>query len=104
MQPAGTKGTYRELYVDHRLARIVCSSCKLAQDVGPDSRDYELWYKTDFKGHTLWARNEEHAHALIEWLSSGRSATGTIYEALPRWMVTDRAKVVAKLRKLVARG
>jgi hypothetical protein len=56
------------------------------------------------EGHTLWARNEEHAHALIEWLSSGRSGTGTSYETLPKWMITDRAKVVAKLRKLVDGG
>lgn len=104
MTPSGTKGSYREVYVDHRLARIVCPSCSLVQEVGPGGRGYELWYKTDWKGHTLWARNEEHAHALIEWLSSGRSGTGTPYEALPKWMITDRAKVVAKLRKLVGGG
>jgi hypothetical protein len=104
MRPEGTKGTYREVYVAHRLERIVCSSCGLIQEIGPGADDYELWYKTDFKGHTLWARNEEHVLGLIEWLSSGRSATGTPYEALPQWMVTDRAKVVANLRKLVAAG
>lgn len=104
MRPEGTKGTYREVYVAQRLERILCSSCGLIQEIGSGPHDYELWYKTDFRGHTLWARNEEHAHHLIEWLSSGRSATGTSYEALPQWMVTDRAKVVAKLRKLVAAG
>lgn len=104
MTPSGTKGSYREVYVAHRLVRIVCPHCKLIQEVGPGGLDYELWYKTEFKGHTLWARNEAHAHALIEWLSSGRSGTGTRYEALPQWMVTDRAKVVAKLRKLVDAG
>lgn len=101
MRPHGTKGSYREPYVAHRLERIVCDGCGLAKDVGPTEGDYELWYETDFKGHALWARNEQHARALIEWLSSGRSATGTPFEALPQWMVTDRVKVVAKLRKLL---
>jgi len=104
MRPEGTRGSYREVYVDHRLERIVCHGCGLAQAVGPGGHDYELWYKTDFRGHTLWARNEAHVHALIEFLSSHRSGTGTAFEALPQWMITDRAKVVAKLRKLLAAG
>jgi hypothetical protein len=99
MVPSGVRGTYRDVYLDHRLDRIVCPSCGLATTVALGT-GYELFYRADFRGHTLWARNEEEIDALIDWLLSGRSGTGTAFEALPQWMITDRAKVVERLRKL----
>lgn len=99
MVAPGLRSTYRDLYPDFRVERIVCPSCGLAKTVEPGT-SYELYYRTNFRGHTLWARNEAHIDALIAWLSSGRSATGTEFEALPQWMVSDRAKVVERLRRL----
>jgi hypothetical protein len=103
MVPSGTRGTYREVYLDYRLERIICPSCGLATIVEPGT-GYELYYRVDFRGHTLWARNEAHIDELIAWLTSGRSATGTPFEALPKWMLRDRAKVVERLRALRDRG
>ena len=100
MKESGTRGSYREVYIAFRLARLVCDHCKLVREPAPGSDAYELYYKTNFRGHTLWARDERHIDALIEFLESTRSATGTSFEALPKWMITDRAKVVAALRKL----
>ena len=99
-KPSGTKGTYREVYVDFRIDRILCAHCGLAKSASTSPLPYELWYRSNFRGHTLWARNEDHVDSLIEHLTHGRSLTGTSYEALRRWMVTNRSKVVEALRKL----
>lgn len=96
---SGTRGTYREVYLDYRLERIICPACGLATNVEPGT-GYELYYRTDFRGHTLWARNEDHIDALVAWLTSNTSATGTPFEALPQWMLRNRAKVVECLRSL----
>lgn len=103
MVPCGTRGTYREVYVDYRLERIVCPSCGLATIV-KFGTSYEFYYRTDFRGHTLWARNEAHIDALIAWLTSNESATGRQFETLPKWMLRDRAKVAEHLRTLRDRG
>ena len=109
MAPHGARTTYREIYASEsaeswvrgaQLRRLLCPHCGLAKDVAVPGTDYELWYRMSFKGHTLWACNEDHISSLIEVLASGRSMTGTPYEALPEWMITDRDKIIAALRKL----
>lgn len=101
MKPYGTKGTYRELYVDYRPFKIVCSNCSYLKEIEPeDNYEYELWFKTQFKNHTIWANNEEHIDSLIEWLKQGKRIPGEYFESLPKWMVTNRLQVIHKLKTM----
>lgn len=111
MSHDGARVTYREIYGGAhtepwvrgtQLRCVLCSACDLVKTAG-DGQDYELWYRTSFKSHTLWACNEAHIESLIDALGSRTSMTGTAYEALPKWMVTDRQKVIAALRRLSSR-
>lgn len=111
MSHDGARVTYREIYGGGhtepwvrgtQVRRVLCSDCRLVK-TARDGQDYKLWYRTTFKGHTLWACNEAHIESLIEVLGSGRSMTGTPYEGLPKWMVTDREKVIGALRRLSSR-
>ena len=101
MKADGTKGSYRESYVDYSPYKINCSACGLLKEiVNGNEYQYELWFKVNFKSHSLWAYNIEHIDSLIHWLSKGNRIPGDYFESLPKWMVTNRQQVIKKLEKM----
>ena len=109
MNSDGGRSTYRDIYgasnaedwVRGTLAeRILCGHCGLLRVAKDRPLEFELWYRANVRGHTLWAYNEEHIDSLIAVLAGERPQTGTPHEALPGWMLRDRAKVIDALRKL----
>ena len=105
MRSDKTKGTYREVYVDYSPYRVNCPVCGLLKEIknGADFK-YEFWFKTTFKDNSIWAYNIEHIDSLIEWLKKGKRVSGDYYEALPKWMMTNRKQVIKKLEKLKEKG
>ena len=106
MKIHGMNGSYREPICGVGVERILCSNCALARDVkAGDENKYELWFKTIFKGHSLWANNEQHIDLLIDWLSGNmaRKDSDSYLEILPQWMITNKDKVVEKLKQLKSR-
>ena len=118
MKAVAIKGTYREPTYKMGVRRLICQSCGLSKEVtAADSDVYELWYRTGYRGHSLWAVNLEHLSFLISWLSGEirksdvRLAGHThprfddriIAESLPKWMVLakNRPGVLKCLRKLL---
>lgn len=107
----GIAGTYREATVRMGASKIGCDACGFFRELPAGGRDeFRLWYRTDHRGHALWARNDAHLEFLIEWLSGDMRQGGlgvadrAYVEALPAWMLTDRHAVVARLRQLKQRG
>src|SRR5262245_45586848 len=104
MKPVGVKGTYREPLNKMGAARILCEACGLCKVVSSEeSLVYELWYVTQFKRHRLWALNHNHLLFLISWFS-GKLKKSDLnigdraqVEAFPKWMVKDKAGVLACL-------
>jgi hypothetical protein len=111
MTPTGRAGTYREPTLRMGVRRSGCDACGYFRDVPPAaSDDYLLWFRTDFRGHTLWATNETHLDFLVAWLSGALPTDDlpwpdrALVECLPRWLLKDRAAVVDRLRRLRARA
>jgi hypothetical protein len=99
MTKSGIKGTYREPTANFIAKRIECKKCGLIRDkLDNKNLDFELWYKTDFKGHSLWAVNENHLDFLIGWLNGKMNSKDLGYierayaETLPKWIVTNKKK------------
>lgn len=105
MKAEGLKGTYRELYANYIPYKVVCAKCGLIKEIedGLNYR-YELWFKTSFKGNSLWAYNIKHINEMITWLEKGKRTPGDYYESLPNWMVTNRQAVIKKLEQLRENG
>lgn len=111
MEEAGIKGTYREPTINFVAKRIQCFTCGFIRDVpkGKES-DYELWYKTDLNGHSLWAVNEKQLDFLISWLSGAMNRRNlslhdkAYAETLPKWLITNKNNALEKLRQLKSKG
>lgn len=111
MMKGRIKGTYREPTANFVATRIQCEQCGLVRDRNNDAAlAYELWYKTDFKGNTLWAVNERHIDFLINWLSGKMNKNDLSYfertyaEILPKWLIINKEKAVVRLKKLKEKG
>ena len=112
MRESGIKGTYREVTVRTEVHRIVCHACGLLMEV-PEGKaeNYELWYAKTFRGHRVWAVNQEHLEFLIAWLSGTVAesdltiADRAMVECLPKWMVAakNRPGVLKCLRQMSSR-
>jgi len=97
-----------------------CAHCGRVWQVKPPTRSssddgslpryqwLKLWLSTDFRGHRLWAYNEQHlcwlesfigAEIREDKLAGGSSA---LHAILPRWMTSskNRDDVIAALAKL----
>ena len=97
------KGTYREATFEPTVNKIDCPGCGFSKENNESKPlEYELWYKTNFRSHVLWARNEEHLTLLIDWLSGNmnKPESDSYLETLPNWMITNKNKVAGKLKKL----
>ncbi|THV28747.1 hypothetical protein [Glycomyces paridis] len=105
-------GRYRE---DPRLLRLRCRGCgwtkapaaKPPWTAPKRTRRTGLWLETDFRGRTLWARNEQHLEFLERYVAAGVRETGpfnsTIASRLPAWIKSgknrdDLLRALAKLR------
>jgi hypothetical protein len=111
MTECGIKGTYREPTNNYIAERIECPECGLIRNKNKNEiLDYELWYKSDFKGNLLWAVNEKHLNFLIEWLNGKMNKSELNHferayaETLPKWIITNKIKAVDKLMKLREKG
>lgn len=111
MAADGVAGTYREPTLRMGARRIGCDGCGFFREVPPgQGGDYRLWYRASHRGHTLWARSDGHLEFLIAWLSGDMNQSRLAWvdrvfvECLPKWMLVDRAAVVAKLRQMQRRG
>lgn len=108
MQEYGTCGTYREAFVNYVPRRIICTNCGFTKEYAAEQQyKIEYWYKTDFREHTLWAENLACLNHLIEYLSKNihnkavmNSIDRAVFEVLPKWMITNRKKVLEKLIQL----
>ncbi len=101
MKRDGAEGTYREVYHAYSPYRLSCSFCNLLKEIEDGSNyKYELWYKSSFKNNTIWANNNEHIDSLIDWLKRGKRTPGDRYEALPKWMLSNRESVIKKLLQM----
>ena len=70
-----------------------------------DWNSYELWYKTNLNNHVIWAVNEAHLEFMIDWFSNKipkpyNKNEEHLVETYPKWMITNKAKVLEKLKKL----
>jgi hypothetical protein len=106
-QPGICSGTYREGFYLPIARLITCNKCGFIKELSKaNGTNYELWYKTKFKNHTLWAYNEAHIDFLINWLSKNMNKHNLEFfdriklEVLPKWLITNRLKVIDKLKKL----
>ena len=111
MTKCGIKGTYREPIHSYIAERIKCQKCGLIRNKSKnEGLDYELWYKTDFKGYSLWAVNEKHLNFLIEWLNGMMNKSELNHferayaEILPKCVITNKIKAANKLVKLREKG
>ncbi len=111
MTICGITGTYREPMHNYIAERIECQKCGLIRNKSKnEGLDYELWYKTDFKGYSLWAVNEKHLNFLIEWLKGKMNKCELNHferayaETLPKWVITNKIKAADKLMKLREKG
>ncbi|KNY30502.1 hypothetical protein Bccel_5782 [Pseudobacteroides cellulosolvens ATCC 35603 = DSM 2933] len=104
--PGVPAGTYREPVHKLRAKLIQCNNCGLIKQLSDENwNDYELWYKTKLKGHSLWAVNEEVLDYMIEWFSQKilkpyDEFERSVVETYPKWMITNKDKTLKKLIKL----
>lgn len=76
---------------------------------------YPLWYKTEFKGETLFAYNMEHLTYLLNFISNKVRerqqnehgwSNRSLESRLPKWMLSakNRETIEKKLRELMEKG
>jgi hypothetical protein len=72
-----------------------------------------LWLRAEFRGHTVWAFNHRHLHALRSYVVADlrertprQGAATSMVEKLPGWMTSakNRDDVVAVLDRLGERA
>ncbi|WP_205325334.1 hypothetical protein [Glycomyces sp. YM15] len=105
-------GTYRS---DLRLQRLRCRGCGWAKEpaanrpwAAPKRNQWpQLWLETDFRGKSLWARNDQHLSFLEAYVAAGVRDVSpfnrTIASRLPAWIKSgknreDLLRALAKLR------
>ena len=111
MVPIEIRGTYREATARFAASRINCTECGyIAERSEVPTDEYQLWYTTSFRGHRLWAVNDQQLDFLIDWLSGDLNKTGltiamrAYVETLPKWLLRHREEAVHSLRKMRTRS
>lgn len=105
--PGVRSGTYREAGYRLRAKLIQCNNCGFINQLSDANwNNYELWYKTKLKGHSLWAVNDSHLDFMITWFSQkilkpyADLSESSEVEVYPKWMITNKDKTLKKLIKL----
>ena len=107
MVPHGPKGTYREAGIGMRCQRITCIQCGLIRELTPErGQEFEFWYRTSVRGHTVWATTRKHLDFLVAWMTSQVDERdlpwwdASLIEPLPSWRKEHRGEAAAALRAL----
>jgi hypothetical protein len=110
MGTSGIRGTYREATLRMVAKRVTCLCGTIQESDGYDGVPFELWFKFDVRGHTVWFNNERHGELLLAWLEGKRIRRSmplpehSWLEILPSWMIDakNREAITKGIRRLLA--
>ena len=110
MRPDGIRGTYREPVSKMVPEKLTCASCGyVSESHSMKINEYELWYKSTFQDHVIWAHNRKHLCFLINWLSGDfdkgelNTSEKAYVENLPKWMISNknRSRIVHRFKRMI---
>lgn len=87
------------------VERISCGNCGYVKELDPNEpQQLKLWYHFEVLGNSLWAHNRERLWALKKFLESTASPVDSGFEALPKWMLTKKARalIISKIEHALA--
>lgn len=110
MRASGIGETYREPTARMVAGRVVCSACgAILESDGVNGVPFQLWFKSNFRGHIIWFNNEEHGEHLLSWLEGKRERLSFPWydhiwlETLPKWMIAgkNRDAITKEIRRML---